>query len=81
MLRRFKSQLEQKMMGFTFVLVAAINFWANFSWLKTGDIHTPHGHIVMRGGEFGFWLTTMVFTVVGVIGIYYLVTPYRANKT
>jgi hypothetical protein len=78
--RRFKSPLEQKLLGFTYVLVAAINFWANFSWLKTGDIHRHGTHIVMRGGEFGFWLTTMVFTAIGIVGIYFLITPYRADK-
>lgn len=66
--------------GLVFVGVGVINLAANGWWLRTGDIHRPNLHAVMRGGWTGFWITTILFTVLLFVGVVLLVLEWRARR-
>ena len=66
--------VARKIAGGVFAFVALVNLTANMCWLRSGDIHKPQLHIVMRGGWNGFWFTTMLACIFGVLGLYLLIT-------
>ena len=66
--------------GLVFVAVGLINLVANGYWLRTGDIHRPNFHAVMRGGWTGFWMTTVLFAVLFVVGLVLLMLEWRARR-
>lgn len=71
-------EIGRKFYGWLSIGISLINLAANLSWLKTGDIHQLQLHITMRGGWVGFWVTTVLFVVVGFIGFYLIVTKEPA---
>jgi uncharacterized membrane protein len=66
--------------GLVFVGVSLINLAANASWLRTGDVHRPNFHAVMRGGWTGFWMTTLFFAGLLVLGVVLLVFEWRGRR-
>jgi uncharacterized membrane protein len=68
-------------MGAGSVVVALINLIANACWLQTGDIHRPDYHVGMRGGWTGFWITTVVFSGLLIVGLALLLAEWRARRT
>jgi hypothetical protein len=66
--------------GLVFVGVGMINLVANGYWLRTGDIHHPNYHAVMRGGWTGFWMTTVFFAVLLVVGAILLALEWRERR-
>ena len=71
---------KKKIIGIVFILVGIINLIANYSWLHTGDIHKPQLHIVMSGGWFGFWLTTIMGAIFAGVGVFLFVTSTSRRK-
>jgi hypothetical protein len=56
--------------GTVFIVVGIANLVANLLWFHTGDIHRPQLHVVMRGGWFSFWFTTVMgcgFLIAGIV--------------
>jgi uncharacterized membrane protein len=66
--------------GVVLVFVGLINLTANSCWLRTGDIHRPNYHTGMRGGWTGFWITTLLFSGLLVVGFALLVVEWRARR-
>jgi uncharacterized membrane protein len=62
-----------------FVVVSLINLAANSCWLRTGDIHRSNYHVGMRGGWTGFWITTVLFSGMLIVGLAFLVIEWRAH--
>ncbi len=69
-----KPKVSRKFVGVLFIFLGVLNVLANFWWLSTGDIDRPQLHIVMKGGEYGFWVSTIVFALLFIFGIYLLCT-------
>jgi uncharacterized membrane protein len=66
--------------GVMFVVVGLINLTANSCWLRTGDIHRPKYHVGMRGGWTGFWITTVLFSSMLLVGLALLVLEWRVRR-
>jgi uncharacterized membrane protein len=66
--------------GFVFVGISLINLVVNLHWLGTGDIHRPNFHSVMRGGWTGFWITTLLYSGLLVIGVVFLFLERRRRR-
>lgn len=66
--------------GLVLVGVSLVNLVANAYWLRTGDIHRPNFHAVMRGGWAGFWMTTVVFAILLVAGVVLLALEWRVRR-
>ena len=60
--------------------VGIVNLAANACWLRTGDIHRPNAHIVMRGGWPGFWFTTILFGAALIAGLTLLALEWRRGS-
>jgi uncharacterized membrane protein len=65
--------------GLVFVIVSLINLTANSCWLRMGDIHRPNYHVGMRGGWTGFWITTVLFSGMLVVGLVLMVLEWHAR--
>jgi hypothetical protein len=65
----FRDSRERKWFGISAVSCGAFLVAMNLSWLRTGDIHRPGYHMVMRGGWFGFWFTTVAAVTVIAAGV------------
>jgi hypothetical protein len=65
--------------GLVLVGISLINLAASGYWLRTGDIHRPNFHGVMRGGWTGFWMTTVLFSGLLMVGVALLVLEWRAK--
>jgi uncharacterized membrane protein len=66
--------------GLVFVLISLINLAANSCWLRSGDLHRPNHHFGMRGGWTGFWITTVLFSGLLVVGIVLLLAEWRTRR-
>lgn len=66
--------------GVVFVLVSLFNLGANACWLHTGDIHQPNFHVGMRGGWTGFWVTTVMFSTLLLVGVALLIVEWRSRR-
>jgi len=63
--------------GMVFVGVSVLNLVANASWLRTGDVYRPTYRAVMLGGWTGFWITTVLFSALLVVGVVLLALEWR----
>ena len=75
-----KDSKKRKIAGLICIFGFIINSIANIYCLRTGDIHTPQLHIYMRWGWFGFWLSTILFTIIGIWGLFLLITSKNTKK-
>jgi uncharacterized membrane protein len=66
--------------GLILVGISLLNLAANTYWLHTGDVHRPNWHSVMRGGWTGFWVTTVLFSGLFVVGVTLLVFEWHATR-
>jgi hypothetical protein len=57
-IRRFEKSKRLRT-AFVLLLVGVPNLFANACWLRTGDVHEPNWHAVMRGGWPAFWVITI----------------------
>ena len=57
------------LLGLILTGLSVLNLVANGYWLRTGDVHRPNFHSVMRGGWTGFWVTTVLYTVLLLLGV------------
>lgn len=69
-----RSKNKRKFTAWLFILVSLLNLVLNYNWLKTGDAHIAQLHTSMKGGWNGFWFTTILFSVLLVVGLYLLLT-------
>jgi uncharacterized membrane protein len=61
--------------------LAASSAWCSWScWLRTRDVHRPNHHFGMRGGWSGFWITTVLFSGLLVVGIVLLLAEWRTRR-
>lgn len=67
-------------LGLVLTGVAVLNLAANAWWLRTGDVHRPNFHAVMRGGWTGFWITTVLFSAALVAGLVLLVREWTGRR-
>jgi hypothetical protein len=65
---------KRRIAGVVFVLVSVINLAAAYVWSRTGDVHREL-HVVMKGGQPGFWATVVIFGVLLVAGLRLLIAP------
>jgi hypothetical protein len=75
------SSVSRFITGIVFVAVSGINLVANGYWLRTGDIHQPNFHAVMRAGWTGLLMTPVFFSVLLVVGTSLLLLKWRALRS
>ena len=66
--------------GLVFTSVSALVLAANAYWFWTRDDPRARFHLVMRDGWRGFWITTVTFSVLLLIGVGLLLLERRARR-
>lgn len=72
--------LSRKLFAGVLIAIGLLNIIANLSWLASGDIHRPQMHVVMRGGWYGFWFSTILFSTLFIIGTLLFMTPEQPGS-